>query len=121
MLRVPILISLLAATRLWAQSTDEEIAFLLQQVETAQGCTFYRNGSAHTPAEALAHMARKYRHFQDEIASAEDFIARSATRSLLTRRPYWVTCNGAERQHTADWLTEALSRLRADTAPSNSD
>ncbi len=120
MLRVPILISLLAATPLWALTSDEEIALLLQQVETAEDCTFYRNGSAHTAAEALAHMTRKYRHFKDEIATAEDFIARSATRSLLTRRAYWVSCDGAARQRTADWLTAALSRLRADATTKTS-
>lgn len=97
-----------------ALSPEDEIAFLLQRVESATHCTFYRNGSAHTAAEALTHMTRKYRHFARDIDSGEAFIDRAATRSLLTRRPYWVACDGQPRQRTADWLHSALKAYRAD-------
>ena len=76
-------------------------------------CAMRRNGRAHDAAEAAAHVRRKYGHFRDEIASTEDFIARAATRSLLSGRPYTVLCPGRAERPAADWLREELEAFRA--------
>jgi len=59
--------------------------------------TFIRNGQAHTPQEAVAHVRAKYEHFKGQIKTPEDFIRLAATKSLLTGQPYLVrTRDGKE-------------------------
>jgi len=38
----------------------------------------------HSGKEAAEHIRKKYAHFKDQIATAEDFIALSATKSELS-------------------------------------
>ncbi len=88
-----------------------EIAALIDAVRQSP-CQFIRNGDPHGGAEAADHIAAKYRHFQDEIASAEDFIDRAASRSLLSGNPYEIACPGKPVMTAADWLRERLRMLR---------
>ena len=79
-----------------AESLEQTIAFLLHRIETAHA-TFVRNGQAHTPQEAVAHVRAKYEHFKAQIKTPEDFIRLAATKSLLTGQPYLVgTSDGKE-------------------------
>lgn len=98
-----------------AESPAAEIRWLMDHVAES-GLVFLRNGEEHDASEAAAHMARKYRYFEDEIESAEAFIARAASRSLLSDRPYLVVLPDGSRRPTADWLREALARHRLDVA-----
>jgi hypothetical protein len=66
-----------------AESLEQTIAFLLHRIETTDA-TFIRNGQAHTPQEAVAHVRAKYEHFKVQIKTPEDFIRLAATKSLLT-------------------------------------
>ncbi len=75
-------------------------------------CAMRRNGKVHDAAEAAAHVRRKYEHFRDEIASTEDFIARAATRSLVSGRPYAVLCPGQPDRPAGDWLLDELAAFR---------
>jgi len=88
-----------------------EVEHLIAFLETS-GCAMLRNGKAHDAAEAAAHVRRKYEHFRDEIASTEDFIARAATRSLVSGRPYAVLCPGQAERPAGDWLLEELAAFR---------
>src|ERR1700730_8152081 len=89
------------------ESLDDTIAYLLNYVSTSHA-TFLRNGTSHTPAEAVAHIKAKYEHFKPQIKTPEDFIRLSASKSLLTGKPYLVrTPDGKEMQLDA-WLTNAL-------------
>ena len=88
-----------------------EVEHLVAYLENSD-CAMLRNGKAHDAAEAAAHVRRKYEHFRDEIASTEDFIARAATRSLVSGRPYAVLCPGQAERPAADWLLEELAAFR---------
>lgn len=94
------------------ESLDETIKFLLDHIATADA-EFARNGSTHTPAEAREHVNAKYEHFKNQIKTPEDFIRLSATKSLLTGKPYLVKPKGGKEQTLSDWLTEALRAHRA--------
>jgi hypothetical protein len=97
------------------ESLDDTIAYLLNYVATSPA-TFIRNGTSHTPAEAVAHIKAKYEHFKPQVKTPEDFIRLSASKSLLTGKPYLVrTPDGKEMQLDA-WLTEALQKHRAESA-----
>lgn len=60
-----------------------EVAYLLESLSQS-GCTFTRNGNAHTPEEAVAHIQKKQALFQDKIDTTEEFIEYSAARSTLS-------------------------------------
>jgi ABC-type sugar transport system substrate-binding protein len=90
-----------------------EIGFLLGYID-GSGCEFYRNGSWHAANAAQEHLRGKYRAAAalDQIASAEDFIEKIATRSSLTGESYAVRCAGGASMSSAAWLRAELTRLR---------
>ncbi|MEY2487112.1 MAG: hypothetical protein QOH39_2760 [Verrucomicrobiota bacterium] len=95
-----------------AESLDQTINYLIDYVARSNA-SFIRNGTPHTPAEAVAHIKAKYEHFKPQIKTPEDFIRLSASKSLLTGQPYLVrTTDGKEMQLDA-WLTDALKAHRA--------
>jgi len=117
MLRIVILVlATLAsanATRVVAASpADAEITYLLGYLEHSS-CTFYRNGSWYDASRARAHVETKYHYLQQrgQANTAEEFIARAASSSSFTNRPYRVKCDGIEVS-SAEWLSAELQRLR---------
>lgn len=93
-----------------AASPEAEIDHLLGFI-AASPCSFIRNGVAYDGAQATAHIKDKYDHYQDDIHSAEDFIALAATRSALSGKPYLVTC-GEKTEPAADWIARELDGYR---------
>jgi len=98
-----------------AEPTDrveQTIQYLVNYV-SGSGLTFIRNGSEYTSSEAAEHMNRKYQHFKDDIETPEKFIELSATKSLLTGKPYLVVDGQGERLRVSDWLRAELATYRA--------
>ena len=79
---------------------------------TESPCLFIRNGTEHAATEALTHIMKKYKYFREEIDSAEVFIDRCASKSILSGQPYRVRCPGREPVETRTWLLEELQRFR---------
>lgn len=121
-LRRVILLVLLSFAPAAAQSADSpaspagEITYLLDLIR-ASPCTFIRNGDPYDGPAAADHIAQKYAYYVDEIHSAEDFIDLAASRSLLSGRPYQVSCPGAAIVPASDWLRAELQAYRAQMAP----
>lgn len=88
-----------------------EVAHLLQFVKDS-ACIVNRNGSEHDGASAAKHMKKKYKHFEDDIQSTEDFIRLSATKSTMSGKYYQVKCPGKQTVKTQDWLLAELKTLR---------
>lgn len=91
-----------------------EIDALLGALATS-GCRFQRNGDWHTAAEARAHLQQKLLAIEalGTLASAEQFIAKAASGSSLSGKPYLVRCGDAVEVTSADWLTARLRALRS--------
>ena len=87
------------------------IKYLLAFVEKSE-CTFIRNNKAHTAKEAVHHMKLKYAHFRDDIKTPEDFIRLSASKSLISGRPYMVRTKAGQLMKSETWLLEALEAYR---------
>ena len=104
------LIILPAATA--AESLDQTINYLLDYIGKSDA-VFIRNGATYTPPEAAEHIKAKYEHFKKDIKTPEDFIRLSASKSLLTGKPYLVRPRGGKEQPMTEWLTEALKVHRA--------
>ena len=94
-----------------------EITTLLRDVGTS-GCEFYRNGTWYDAKRAQAHLDMKYRDLarRDQIATAEDFITRAATRSSLSGQAYQIRCPGNAVEPSDQWLRDRLLRNRARSA-----
>jgi len=89
-----------------------EIDHLLHYIENS-ACLFLRNGSWHGSKDAANHIMGKYRYLVDrgQIASTEDFIEKSASRSSMSGRLYLIKC-GAEEMSSGEWLRLELQRFR---------
>lgn len=92
----------------------KEITQLLERIE-ASNCSFMRNGSWYTPAEARKHLQRKldYMVARGMLGSAEQFITDTASASSFTGKPYMVRCGTGEPVASATWLNAELRRIRA--------
>lgn len=99
-----LLISPLFAHAEPSPAARQEIAHLIGYL-TASGCSFQRNGSWHDAAQAARHLQRKYDYLlkRDLVASSEDFIARAASESSLSGKPYQVRCGGNAPVASAAW------------------
>lgn len=108
---------LIAGASSWAVTLSPavraEIEHLLAYVENS-GCQFNRNGTWHDSRDASAHLAQKERYLEKrgEIARAEDFIAKAATKSSVTGRPYTVRCGSEPAVASNEWLGAALKQFR---------
>ena len=102
---------LLAATP--SAEARAEIEHLLEFVAKS-GCQFNRNNTWYPAPEASAHLAKKERYLEEhgQIASAEDFIAKAATKSSMTGRPYTVRCGSEPAIASDEWLMAELLRFR---------
>ena len=94
-----------------AESLEQTIDYLIDYVGKSNA-TFIRNGISHTPAEGVAHIKAKYEHFKSEIKTPQDFIRLSASKSLLTGKPYLVRTPDGKEMHLDAWLTNALKHHR---------
>lgn len=97
-----------------AESLDQTIQYLFDYVAHSNA-TFIRNGSSHTPAEAADHIRAKYEHFKGQIKTPQDFIRLSASKSLLSGKPYLVRTADGKEMRLDEWLTEALKAHRSAT------
>lgn len=96
----------------------QEIDALLRAVGSS-GCEFMRGGTAYSATKAHEHLLQKFEYLdaRSQLKSAEDFIAKAATRSSMTGEPYGIRCSGANQQPSDVWLQARLKALRPAGAP----
>ncbi|HDS1580415.1 YfeK family protein [Stenotrophomonas maltophilia] len=95
---------------------QREIAQLIGSLEGSH-CRFQRNGSWYDGRDARAHLQRKYDYLlkKDAVDSAEQFIARAASQSSMSGKPYRIQCPGQPEQTAAAWFGARLQALRQRT------
>ncbi|NCT84445.1 MAG: DUF5329 domain-containing protein [Comamonadaceae bacterium] len=96
-----------------------EVDALLTRLHTS-GCEFNRNGSWYSGADAKAHLQKKLEVLERKgmVSTAEQFIARGASGSSMSGKPYLVRCAGKAPVESAQWLKTELQQLRAASSPS---
>jgi hypothetical protein len=94
-----------------ATNSAEEINQLFESVGLSS-CSFIRNKTAYSGAEARAHLERKYAHLKDRIQTTEDFIELVASSSSTSGKPYRVRCGPGEGRRSAEWFRTELQRIR---------
>nr|WP_312986241.1 DUF5329 domain-containing protein [Comamonas koreensis] len=95
-------------------TTEREIHALFKALQQS-GCEFARNGQWYSASEASAHLQRKYSYLQKRALAptAEDFIARAASQSSMSGKPYLVRCPGQPETHSQRWFEDQLAKARA--------
>jgi hypothetical protein len=110
------LVPLQAGAEKKAEETKKEdleatIAHLLEYVRTAD-VVFIRNGKEHSAEDAAKHIEKKYNHYRKKIKTPEDFIEKSATKSMMSGKPYQIKLEDGTVIPTKDWLLAELERYR---------
>ncbi len=98
-----------------AQDVRTEVVALLAAVENG-GCSFMRNGSWHSAAEARKLLEYKFTVAMRDPASmtsAEHFIAKMGSHSSLSGKPYLVRCGDTQAVESGPWLMGKLATIRA--------
>lgn len=92
-----------------------EIDALLNRLGTSE-CRFYRNGTWYTAPKARDHMQTKLDYLvkKGDITSAEDFIDKAGTKSMLSGKPYKVSCPNQEEEPSAAWFSSELRLVRSE-------
>lgn len=120
-LRIATLVLLAAVAPLAAATpSEQEHKLIMALIARVQGMTtmkFLRNDEAHNAAEAAEHMQAKYKHFREEIVTAEDFIERCASRSELTGKPYLVKLADGKPREARGFLMQELRAMRQQGRP----
>jgi hypothetical protein len=88
------------------------IEALIAGLESLTDVKFVRNGTAYSPVSAGKFLRAKWKDRAGEVQSAEDFIAKVATRSSTTRQPYLVRYSDGREIPTGAVLRRELERLR---------
>ena len=96
----------------WADDTVAEIDYLLSSIGSSK-CTFIRNGKRYNSRDAEAHLRMKYRQGKRYASSSENFISRLASASSISKKPYYMECDGKKRVPSGDWLMQRLDEYRA--------
>ena len=95
-----------------ADEVPAEIDYLLATIGNSD-CTFIRNGSRHDAEDAEAHLRMKYKRGKRYASTTEKFIERLASKSSLSRKPYFIECGSAEKVESGLWLEQRLEEYRA--------
>ncbi len=91
----------------------DEIESLLHFIGGLDGASFIRNGDAHTPTEAEAHLRMKWSKQRSEITSAESFIRLCGTKSSVSGKPYLIRFKDGHEEEAGRVLLKELEVLRS--------
>ncbi|UCD69052.1 MAG: DUF5329 domain-containing protein [Betaproteobacteria bacterium] len=89
-----------------------EIDYLLRSIGSSD-CTFIRNGKRYDSRSAEDHLRMKYRRGKRYAPTSEKFIERLASKSSISKKLYYVECDGIEKMPSGDWLMKRLGDYRA--------
>jgi hypothetical protein len=91
-----------------------KIEALIAHLETLADAKFIRNGSDYDAAMAARFLRGKWNAKEDEIKTAKDFIAKSATASS-SGKPYLIRFKDGTENACSDYLTEQLKKMENPT------
>jgi hypothetical protein len=89
----------------------EKIQMLITYVEQLKDAKFIRNGDEHTAKEAAKFFRKKLDRKEKEVKTARDFIAKCASVSTTSGKPYEIKFANGKILTTAEALTKELERI----------
>ncbi len=88
-----------------------KIEALIASVEGLADAKFIRNGSTYDAKTAAKFLRGKWSSNSDEIATAADFIAKAATGSSTSGKPYLIRQKDGSETKCAEYLAAQLKKL----------
>ena len=93
-----------------------KIEALIAHIEGLPGATFVRNGSDYNAATAAKFLRGKWQSNDKDIKTASDFIAKAATVSSTTGKPYQIRLKDGSVTPCGEYLSAQLKKLEAAAA-----
>ncbi len=93
----------------------QKIESLLTHVGGLKDAKFIRNGTDYDAKTAVTFLRGKWNRSDDEIKSAQDFIAKAATGSSTSGKPYLIRFKDGREVACAAYLKGELTKLEAAT------
>src|SRR5687768_16880427 len=100
----------------WAETVPAEkqkIEALIAKVEALEDARFIRNGSDYDAKTAAKFLRGKWGANEDEIKTAQDFIAKAGTASGTSGKPYLIRLKDGREIPCAEYLKGELAKLEA--------
>ena len=94
------------------RAEEKQIEALIAAIERMADATFIRNGRPYGAAAAAEFLRRKWRHREEGIRTADDFIGKVASFSSTTGRPYLIRFSDGRETPCSIFLRTELSNLR---------
>jgi hypothetical protein len=94
-----------------AAGEKAKIEALIGKVSALEGAKFIRNGSDYDAKTAATFLRRKWTANEGEIHTAADFIAKAATASGTTGKPYLIKMKEGSEVKCAEFLSGELAKL----------
>ncbi len=94
-----------------AVAERDKIEKLIDHVGSLEGAVFIRNGEEHTPAEAAEHLRRKWESGGGEIATADDFIEKLASKLSVSGEEYKLRLKDGTELSSGEYLRERLAEI----------
>lgn len=95
-----------------AMSEKAKIESLIGHIENLKDATFIRNGSDYDPKSAAKFLREKWQANDKDIKTATDFIAKAATLSSTTGKPYLIRFKDGTHSKCGDYLTARFKELK---------
>lgn len=99
----------------WAASLpaveEEKIERLIEHVQKLDSAVFIRNGSSYSADTAARFLRGKWQTRRGEVLSAEDFIAKVASGSSTTGRPYYIRFQDGRQLPSAQFFRSQLAAI----------
>jgi hypothetical protein len=93
---------------------DDRLPERIDQLINAVGesnCEFVRNGKTYSAAESVSHITKKYDYYKNDIDSIDRFIELSASKSMISGKPYKILCQGAATELSSTWLSKKAVQI----------
>lgn len=94
-----------------ALSEKAKIEALIARVEKLDGAVFIRNGSDYDAKTAAKFLRGKWGRNESEIKTAGDFIAKAATGSATSGKPYLIRFKDGVQTECGVFLSTELKKL----------
>jgi Family of unknown function (DUF5329) len=94
------------------EKLNEEINYLFDYIAESK-CIFVRNEKKYDSNKTILHLKKKFACYQDRIHTTEDFINLTATKSVISKKPYHIECTDHPVKTSREWLLNELQRYRA--------
>lgn len=95
-----------------AAAEKAKIESLISHLENLKDATFIRNGSDYDAKSAAKFLRGKWQANDKDIQTATDFIAKAATLSSTTGKPYLIRFKNGTQTKCSDYLTARLKELK---------